>query len=172
MPPLLDVDGVLDLRVIEQRSSDTCTQTCCSVCVARNDAAWAQVEYAPIEQIDSAHPHTRSTAPPRIRNPQCGNVSLLTTTVGHVLTARQSVSPLCVSIPHVAPVTLVVSTIPPSAGVVVAAVVVLVDEDVPVSSRFASAHPAEKRANGSTKPTAMRIGGQAARRFLRGPSSE
>ena len=55
-----------------QRPSATCTQTPCSVWFASSWAASAQVEKMPIGQIAVPHAQTRSTTPPRIRNPQPG----------------------------------------------------------------------------------------------------
>ena len=97
MPPLPDAPLVPEEPLVPgsdgvevpgvQRSSESCAQTCCSVCDASNPAAWVHVVYAPIEQIMSPHAQTSSVAPALIRNPQCGIASVSTTTVGQRLVA-------------------------------------------------------------------------------------
>jgi hypothetical protein len=70
-----------------QRSSASCVQTCCSVCDVSNAAACVHVVYVPIEQRSCPHAQMSSVAPPLMRNPQCGNACVSTTSVGQMLVA-------------------------------------------------------------------------------------
>ena len=65
-------------------------QTVASVWDLSSAEAWAHVEKAPIEQIDSPQAQTSSDAEPLTRNPQCGNVCVSTTTFGQTEVATQS----------------------------------------------------------------------------------
>ena len=77
-----------------QRSSPTCAQTCDSVWLAKSCLACAQFVKMPIGQTCSPHPQTRSTAEPRIRNPQLGIACVSTTRSGHIEVAAQSWTPV------------------------------------------------------------------------------
>jgi hypothetical protein len=73
-----------------QRPSLTCAQTLDSDWFARSCAACAQFAKIPIGQTCSPHPQTRSTAAPRILNPQLGITCVSTTSSGHIDVAAQS----------------------------------------------------------------------------------
>jgi hypothetical protein len=67
--------------------------TAASVCDWSSAAACAQVEKAPIEQIESPQAQTSSEAAPLTRNPQCGIACVSTTTVGQSEVATPAAGP-------------------------------------------------------------------------------
>lgn len=113
LPLVDDVDEVAAAAVMSsQRPSPTCVQTAACVTVESSVVSWSQVSNSPNGQIAVPQAQTSSAQPLRRRKPQFGIELVSTTTLGHIVVASQSWTPVFDSVPQPPPSTP--PSVPPS----------------------------------------------------------